>query len=68
MNTLGISLKERVISRMVFYIGFGITMWLLNRIVPEPVEQAYAQWEIVDPTVPLIAVPLSELRFDPLSR
>lgn len=68
MNTLGISLKERVISRVVFYLCVGFTMWVLNKIVPEPMVQAYAQWEIVDPTAPLIAVPLSELTFVPPSR
>lgn len=65
VNTLGVSLRERVISRIAFYICVTFTMWFLNRIAPEPMAQENAYWEHVSPPGPLIAVPLSELTFIP---
>lgn len=69
VNTLGVKTRDRVISRICFYVLVATAMWTTNRLLPS-VEELY-----VGPTVridhqlqlaqPLIAVPISELRAAP---
>ena len=61
MSTLGLSLRERVCSRLLFYSLVFAGMGLMNRLVPDPAEVEAAKWERLGVARPYIAVPIEEL-------
>jgi len=61
MNTLGISEKERLLSRISFYLLVVLVMWGTNRLVPDFDALEAQRWEERGVARPYIAVPLSEL-------
>ncbi len=61
MSTLGLSLRERVYSRLLFYSLVLAGMWAMNRVVPDPAEVEAAKWEKLGVARPYIAVPIEEL-------
>ncbi|MEM9282344.1 MAG: hypothetical protein AAGA96_10985 [Verrucomicrobiota bacterium] len=68
MNPLGLSFRERLISRVCFYLVVLGIMWLGNRVLPvsEPGVYSLRQDPLVAPAY--IAVPISEVSFAPVSR
>lgn len=61
VSTLGLSLRERVCSRLLFYFLVFAGMWLMNRLVPDPSEIEADHWEALGVARPYIAVPIDEL-------
>jgi len=61
VNTLGISQKERILSRIRFYLLVMLVMWGTNRLIPDFEALEAQRWEARGVARPYIAVPLSEL-------
>ncbi len=61
VSTLGLSLRERVYSRLLFYSLVLAGMWAMNRVVPDPAEVEAAKWEKLGVARPYIAVPIEEI-------
>lgn len=61
VSTLGLSLRERLCSRALFYLLVFTTMALLNRILPDPAVAEAAKWESLGVAKPYIAVPYEEI-------
>ncbi len=61
MSTLGLSLRERVFSRLLFYSLVLAGMWAMNRFVPDPAEVEAAKWDRLGVAKPYIAIPVEEL-------
>lgn len=61
MSTLGLSLRERVCSRALFYLLVVTSMAVLNRILPDPTVAEAAKWEALGVAKPYIAVPYDEI-------
>lgn len=61
VSTLGLSLRERVYSRLLFYSLVLAGMWAMNRAIPDPAEMEEAKWEQLGVARPYIAVPIEEL-------
>jgi hypothetical protein len=61
VNTLGISQKERLLSRISFYLLVVLVMWGTNRLIPDFDALEAQRWEDRGVARPYIAVPLSEL-------
>lgn len=61
MNTLGISQKERVLSRISFYLLVLAVMWGTNRLIPDFDALEAQRWEARGVARPYIAVPVTEL-------
>lgn len=69
VSTLGVSTRDRIISRVCFYLLVLGVVWTTNQLLPdwEAIEQE--KWEARGVVSPLIAVPLSELSINaPRSR
>lgn len=65
VNTLGISPTARLVSRICFYLLVGTVLWTTNRLLPDWAATEKAEWEARGVVAPLIAVPLSDLSFQP---
>lgn len=61
VSTLGLSLRERVCSRLLFYSLVLAGMWAMQRAVPDPAEVDAAKWESLGVARPYIAVPVEEM-------
>lgn len=61
VSTLGLSLRERVCSRALFYLLVFTAMALLNRILPDPAVAEAAKWEALGVAKPYFAVPYEEI-------
>jgi len=61
VSTLGLTLRERVCSRLVFYLLVFSGMWAANRILPDRAEAEAAKWAALGVARPYIAVPIEEL-------
>lgn len=61
MSTLGLSLRERVISRLLFYGLVVSGMWAMNRALPDPVTQEMAEAAALGVARPYIAVPYEQV-------
>lgn len=61
VNTLGISVRDRVISRISFYLLVFAVMWIANRFLPDWNAIEEKKWEERGVVPYYIAVPLSEL-------
>ena len=69
MNTLGVSTRDRIISRVCFYLLLLAVVWTTNRLLPDWEAIEREKWEARGVVPPLIAVPLSELSAHrPISR
>lgn len=69
MNQLGVSTRERILSRIGFYLLLLGVVWTTNRLLPDWTAMEEAKWESRGVVAPLIAVPLSELSaHHPVSR
>ena len=61
VNTLGISQKERILSRISFYLLVVLVMWGTNRLLPDFDALEAQRWETRGVARPYIAVPMSEM-------
>ena len=61
MSTLGLTLRERLLSRLLFYALVGSGVWGMNRVLPDPGEIEAARWESLGVARPYIAVPIEEI-------
>jgi len=61
VNTLGISQKERLLSRISFYLLVILVMWGTNRLIPDFDALEEHRWEARGVARPYIAVPMSEM-------
>ncbi|MDF1658304.1 MAG: hypothetical protein P1U58_11880 [Verrucomicrobiales bacterium] len=61
MNHLGVSTRDRVISRICFYLLVLGVVWTTNSLLPDWDAIEEEKWESRGVVAPLIAVPLSEL-------
>ncbi len=61
VSTLGISQRERLVSRICFYAIVSLVMWGANRFVPDFASLEAERWEARGVARPYIAVPISEL-------
>lgn len=61
VNTLGISQKERLLSRISFYLLVVLVLWGTNRLIPDFDALEAQRWEARGVARPYIAVPMSEM-------
>jgi hypothetical protein len=61
MSTLGISVGQRVGSRISFYLLLGLVMWTTNRLLPNQAEWERKQWAARGVVQPLIGVPVEDV-------
>jgi len=61
VSTLGISQKERLISRICFYAIVSLIMWGANLVIPDFASLEAQRWEDRGVARPYIAVPASEI-------
>lgn len=61
MSTLGISVGQRVGSRISFYLLLGLVMWTTNRLLPSQAEWERQQWAARGVVQPLIGVPIEDV-------
>lgn len=61
MSTLGLTLRERLCSRLLFYILVFSGMWAMNRALPDPAAQERAEEIALGVARPYIAVPFAEV-------
>ncbi|MCB1204309.1 MAG: hypothetical protein KDN18_08610 [Verrucomicrobiae bacterium] len=61
VNTLGLTLRERLCSRLFFYILVFSGMWALNRALPDPLAQERAEEIALGVARPYIAVPYADV-------
>lgn len=61
VNQLGVSTRDRILSRISFYLLVLGVMWATNHLLPDWNAMEQAKWESRGVVSPLIAVPLSEL-------
>ncbi len=61
VSTLGLSLRERVCSRILFYVLVFSTMAMLNRILPDPHAAEAAKWEALGVAKPYLGVPYEQV-------
>ena len=61
MSTLGLSLRERIYSRLLFYSLVFAGMAAMNRALPDPEAVEAAKWEKLGVAKPFIAVPIEEV-------
>lgn len=61
VNTLGISQRERFVSRIRFYLLVMLVMWGTNLLVPDFEALEAQRWEARGVARPYIAVPISEM-------
>lgn len=64
VSTLDVSTRDRVISRICFYLLVLGVFWMTNRLLPDWETIEREKWEARGVPTPLIAVPLSELSFN----
>lgn len=62
MSTLGISVGQRVGSRVSFYLLLGLIMWTTNRLLPNQAEWERQQWADRGVVQPLIGVPVEDVQ------
>jgi len=65
VSTLGIPVWQRIVSRIGFYVLVALAMWATGRLQPDWSVIEVKRWEARGVVPPLIAVPLSDLTFDP---
>jgi hypothetical protein len=63
VSTLGISQRERLFSRMRFYLAVATVMWSLNHVLPAPAEFEARNWEALGVMRPYFGVPITEVDF-----
>lgn len=61
MSTLGLSLRERLCSRILFYVLVFSTMAVLSRILPDPYAVEAAKWEALGVAKPYLGVPYEQV-------
>jgi hypothetical protein len=61
VNHLGVSARDRIISRVCFYLLVPGVVWTTNYLLPDWEAIEREKWEARGVVPPLIAVPLSEL-------
>ncbi|MEM1443469.1 MAG: hypothetical protein AAGF67_14070 [Verrucomicrobiota bacterium] len=61
VNQLGVSTRDRILSRVSFYLLLLGVVWTTNHLLPDWTAIEQAKWESQGVVTPLIAVPLSEL-------
>lgn len=61
VNTLGISQKERLLSRISFYLLVMLVLWVTNHLIPDFAALEEQRWEELGVARPYIAVPMAEL-------
>lgn len=61
VSTLGVSRRERFVSRICFYLLVGFVMWGANRLAPDFAALEAQQWEALGVARPYIAVPVAEM-------
>lgn len=61
VSTLGISQRDRLASRVAFYLLVGLAFWTTHRLVPDPAVAEAAKWEALGVAQPYIAVPYEEV-------
>lgn len=61
MSQLGVSTRDRIISRICFYLLVLAVVWTTNALLPDWTAIENEKWEARGVVPPLIAVPLSEL-------
>ncbi|MDF1825604.1 MAG: hypothetical protein P1U68_13235 [Verrucomicrobiales bacterium] len=64
MSSLDVSTRDRVISRICFYLLVLAVFWTTNRLLPDWESIEREKWEARGVVTPLIAVPSSELSFN----
>jgi hypothetical protein len=57
MTTLGLSLRERVSSRLLFYVLLVSGLAMVNRVLPDPAALEAARWEALGVAKPYLGVP-----------
>lgn len=65
MNSLDISPRKKIASRICFYLLVLGVFWTTNHLLPDWDRIEREKWEARGVVPPLIAVPLSELTFTP---
>tara|TARA_R110002096_G_scaffold44488_7_gene119546 strand:- start:685 stop:897 length:213 start_codon:yes stop_codon:yes gene_type:complete len=65
VSQLGTSLKERIVSRICFYLLVALVVWTGNRSIPVPEEMEEKKWADRGVAPVFIAVPIADLPFDP---
>lgn len=58
---MGLSLRERVCSRLLFYAIVVSGLWAMNRLMPDPAAVEEAKWEALGVARAYIAVPVEEV-------
>ena len=61
MVTLGVSRRDRMISRICFYLVVGMVMWGTNRLIPDFAALEAQKWEASGVARAYIAVPMNEM-------
>ncbi len=61
VSTLGLSLRERVCSRILFYVLVFSTMAILSHILPDPHAAEAAKWEALGVAKPYLGVPYEQV-------
>jgi hypothetical protein len=61
VNTLGISQKDRLLSRISFYMLVTLVLWVTNHLIPDFEALEAQRWEDRGVARPYIAVPMSEM-------
>lgn len=62
VSTLGLSLRDRVCSRILFYVLVFTTMTVLSRILPDPDAAESAKWEALGVAKPYLGVPYEQVQ------
>ena len=68
MDEFGLTHRQRILSRLVFYGAVLSGLWLAGRTVPDPVLAEELRWESAGVARPYVGVPVEEIETILLAR